>query len=880
MMIWKRWEQRMNRELQFHLDSMVEDFMQREGMSRQDAERRARREFGALDLAKEECRDEKPLPWLDHLWRDVLYALRSWRRNPGFAAAIIVTLALGAGANTAVLGLVYSALLRPLPYAEPDQIHSVQVVIPERRAQFASIPVSIQVLREWQGSVSNPEATITALRPWECNITADGEPERLGGARVGSNFFSFLGVAPALGRGFVATEGQAGHEKVVVISHALWRRRYGADPSVIGRAIHINSDPHTIVGVAAPGLLVPTGTILHPLVPFASAVDVWKPIAPTARELQGESWDHGVLIRTENGTTIEQARQQLEAVLNRYMHSQPIDLKTNLEVQTRPIREVYSGNIRTRLLLIFGAAGLLLLTACANIANLCLSRMTSRSTEFATRTALGASGGRLVSQVWVEITLLALAGGGLGAALAAAGRGMVANQGPDDLRLLAGLSSSAVPGVAVVFAVLVSLATGLVCGALPAWRIFRREDIRVSLGTLGLAPIRVRQVLAGVQMGLATALLASAALLLHSFVNVMAVDRGYHVERVLATSLSLFGPGNKAAVFYNQLADNVRGLPGVIAAGVINDLPAVAGSSGASRTIFDLSDTDFQKAVLQRPVAMIRSVTAGYFAASGTELLAGRLFASAENAPVALVSESLAKRMWPELSPVQVVGRSLRQGDVKAEPILVAGVVRNVLPGSADRELPPFIYRPYTQWASGSATLILRTSSQDPAGLAAAVRQEVWKLNPNLPVPSVRTMREIVSAAVSQRRFQMQLTAMFAVLALLIGVVGVYGVVSYHVASRTKEIGLRLALGAVPREVSGWILARGMGPVLVGMVGGLACAVLAAHLLRSLLFGISPLDPVALGAVVVLLLGASAAACYLPARRAARMDPMLALRHD
>jgi len=872
----------MNRELQFHLDSMVEDFM-REGMSRQEAERRARCEFGAVDLAKEECRDEKPLPWLDHLWRDTLYALRSWRSHPGFAAAIIVTLALGAGANTAIMGLVYTALLRPLPYVEPDQIHSAQIVIPERRAQFASIPVSIQLLSEWQRSVRDPDSSITALRPWECNITGDGEPERLGGARVGSNFFGFLGVAPVLGRGFHAAEGKAGQEKVVVISHGLWRRRYGADPTVLGRTMHINSEPHTIVGVAAPDLLVPAGTILHRLIPFAPEVHIWKPIAPTTRDLQGESWDHGVLIRATNGTTIEQSRQQLEAVLNRYMHGQPIDLKSTLEVQTRPIREVYSGNIRTRLLLIFGAAGLLLLTACANIANLCLSRMTSRAAEFATRTALGASRGRLISQVWVEITLLAFAGGALGAALAAASRQLLTTQGPDDLRLLvAGHSPSAIPAaVAMGFAVLVSLVTGLVCGALPAWRIFRREDIRIRLGANSLAPIRMRQVLAGVQMGLATALLASAALLLHSFVNVMAVDRGYHVESVLATSLSLFGPGSKAAVFYNQLADNVRGLPGVIAAGVINDLPAVAGSSGASRTIFDMTDTDFQKAVLQRPVAMIRSVTPGYFAASGTELIAGRIFENTENAPVALVSESLMKRLWPELAatPAQAVGKTLRQGDVKAEPILVAGVVRNVLPGSADRELPPFLYRPYTQWASGSATLILRTS-QDPAALAAAVRKEVWKMNPNLPVPSIRTMREIVSAAVSQRRFQMQLTAMFAGLALLIGVVGVYGVVSYHVASRTKEIGLRLALGAVPRDVSAWILARGMSPVMVGMVGGLACAVLAAHLLRSLLFGISPLDPIALGAVILLLLGTSAAACYLPARQAARMDPMLALRHD
>lgn len=380
-------------------------------------------------------------------------------------------------------------------------------------------------------------------------------------------------------------------------------------------------------------------------------------------------------------------------------------------------------------------------------------------------------------------------------------------------------------------------------------------------------------------MALGTALLASAGLLLHSFVKLMRADRGYQIERVLAVDLSLFGPRQDPAEFYRQLAENTRTLPGVLAAGAINDLPVVSGSSGASRTVFHATDTDFQSVVLQRPVAMIRSVTTGFFAASGTGLEAGRFFSDDEKAQVALISESLARRLWPRETPAAVVGRTFRQGNVVGPLINIVGVVRDVRPGAVDRELPPIIYRPYPQWASGPATLVVRTA-QEPAALAPAVRAEIRKMNSNLPIPAIRTMREIVSASVSQRRFQMALTSLFALLALLLGAVGVYGVVSYSVICRTREIGLRIALGAMRGDVIRWVLLRGMQPVLIGLLAGLGGAIAAATALRSLLFGITPADPVSLGGVVLVLLLTSGLACYFPARRAARLDPMIALRHQ
>jgi predicted permease len=371
--------------------------------------------------------------------------------------------------------------------------------------------------------------------------------------------------------------------------------------------------------------------------------------------------------------------------------------------------------------------------------------------------------------------------------------------------------------------------------------------------------------------------------LLHSFANVMRADRGYQVERVLAVDLSLFGQRYSEADsrigFYRSATENVRALPGVLAAGAISNLPVVFGSIGASQTIFYPEDTDFQKVVLARPVAMIRSVTSGYFAASGTPLRAGRFFTEQEQSLVAVVSESLARSLWPGEPPEGAVGRSLKQGDVRRPLIEVVGVVADVLPGAADHPLPPFIYRPHGQWASGPMTLVVRTD-REPASLAAPVRAEIRKMDSNLPIPAVRTMREIVSTSVAQRRFQMLLISFFALAAMMLGAVGVYGVVNYSVACRTREAGVRLALGAVKSDILRWIFSQGMRPALYGLVAGMAGAIGIAQALRSLLFRVEPTDPAALGGVALILLCTSAVACYLPARRASRLDPLAALRQE
>jgi len=442
---------------------------------------------------------------------------------------------------------------------------------------------------------------------------------------------------------------------------------------------------------------------------------------------------------------------------------------------------------------------------------------------------------------------------------------------------------------AFCFALLASLATGVVCGLFPAWQAYRKdaslglqEGARTAFG--GGRGMRLRQVLVGVEMTLGTALLASSGLLLHSFIKVIGADRGYQVERVLTAELRLssqrYSTEENRVAFYRELAGNVRPLPGVRAAGAISELPSTPGSENSnSRTIFHATDTDFQGLVLARPVAMIRSVTGGYFAASGTSLRAGRFFNEREPAPVALVSESLARRLWPQEAPAAVVGRTLRQGDVTGPLIAVIGVLENVRSGAADREVPLVIYRPHEQWASGSMSLVVRTAGE-PAALAPAIRGVIRKMDSTLPIAAIRTMREIVSTAVAQRRFQMMLTSLFAGVALLLGAVGVYGVVSYSVACRTRDIGLRIALGAMSSDVMRWVFSSGMRPVLIGLAAGLGGAVAFATALRSLLFEITPTDPISIGGVALILLLTSSLACYLPARRAARLDPMMALRHE
>ena len=865
-------------ELESHVDLLAARYV-RSGMAPDEARLAARRQIGNTTRVREEIYTMNSIEWLGAVAYDVRYAYRLLRKNPGFSVAAIATLALGISATTSIFSILYSVLLKPLSYKGPERIYSAEIIVPERREQLPSLPASVQAYLAWRDARTD-FSEMAALGPWECNLTGDAEPERVGGARVSANFFSFLGV-PVSGRGFNADEEQPGKERIVIISDALWRRRYGADPTLVGRSISINGEGHEVIGIASPTLLVPTGSLLHPQVPFATRVDVWTPIAATRRGLNNENWDHGVLVRLAPDGRLEAGRQQLEAIINEMARVQMPNLKTHATVQLIPIREIYAGKIRLRLLMLFGASALLLLTACASLANLLLARVATRAHEFATRLALGAGRARIVSLTVAEAAGVALIGGTIGVALASFGVRGLASYGPEDMRLMA---SARLNLPMLTFAMAASIVTALACGLYPAWKASRyqmvtalQEGGRSSFEGAG----RSRRVLVGLEMALATALLATAGLLLHSFIKVMQADRGYQIERVLAADISLFGDryakAPSRAAFYRELVSNVRALPGVSTAGMISDLPAVASTTRASRTILLPTDAIFQQVVLTRPVAMIRGVTSGYFAASGTALRAGRFLTDEEPGPVAVISESLARRLWPQESAASSVGQLFRQSNTDSPLITVVGVAGDARPGALDRDPLPVVYRPYEQWAIGPMTLVVRTA-QDPAALAPAVRATIRDIDRNLPILAIRTMREIVSSTVAERQFQMMLTSIFALLALLLGAVGLYGVVSYSVACSTRNIGIRIALGARRTDVLRWVFARGMQPVLVGLFVGLVGAIAAARALRNLLFSVAPTDPLALGLMSLVLLLAAGLACYLPASRAARVDPAAALR--
>jgi predicted permease len=870
-------EREMDRELQFHLEMETAENVRR-GMSEEDARRVALLNLGGVERTKEAYRDIVRFRRLEEFWQDFRYGARMLLRTPGFTAAAALTLALGVGANAAVFSVVYATLLKPLPYPEADQIYSVEVAVPAVGNRISNRPVRIQDYKEWR-KANTAFSSLAALQPVEWNLTGNGEPERVGGAQVSANFFEFLGVPPALGRGFVPEEEVIGEEeaKVVVISDALWRRRYGADPNLVGRTIELDRRNYVVVGIAAPSLLVPTGTQLHSLYAFAPRIDIWNPIATTELALRAENWNTFLLARLKTGESAERGRRQLDAMLNASIRTRAPDLKISYLTQLVPIREVYSGKFGLRLLLVFAASAILLLTACVTLANLLLSRFTGRTGEFAIRTALGGGRIRLLAQAVTEVTMLALTGGFVGIAFAYSTAGLLATYDPAAEKLLGG-SPLNLP--VLLFAMAVALLTGIVCGAVPAWRVSRAdatEVLKEGGGSVsGRKAARAQFALVSVQIALGTALLTSAGLLLHSFVRLAGVDRGYEVERALAFSLNL-STGNyvQTVRFYRQLMENIRGLPGVEAVGSVSDLPAEGDSFIGP--IFCQTDTDFQKAVLERPAVGNRSASPGYFAASLTALKVGRFFTEQDQTPVAVISEGLAIRLWPNDPLPSVIGRAIREGDVSGPLIEIVGVVGDVRQGSVERELPPQLYRPLHQQANSRMTVVVRTSVV-PATLAPGIRAEVRKLAPNLPIADMRTMKEIVSASIAQRRFEMLLTSAFAVVALLLGVIGVYGVVSLSVSNRTREIGLRMALGAAPRDVIRWVFAHGLRPVFIGAFVGVLGAVIVATSLRSMLFGVAPTDPLALVAVALILLCASLLACYLPARRAAGLSPADLLR--
>ena len=874
----RRSDERLNDEIDAHLALLTDEYRSR-GLSAEDAARAARRAFGGVTQTKEAWRDERRLPFSSVAVQDIRYAVRVLAHSPSFSFASILTIALSVAVSTLVFRVGYSLLVRPLPYDDPDKLVTLAATISRLPPEFPTIPIRAKdFLRFRQSDVGL--SGLGAVTSTEFTLTGHGDAELLHGARVSASLFPLLGLRPALGRTFRDDEDAPGQSDVVVISHDLWVRRFGAQPTVLDSPITLNGRPHTVLGVLRPDALFPTGKQLHPLVGLGPRVDIWRPMAFTPAETAAEgSWDYGVIGRLAPGVDAAQAQGALNSVATAIASElrSAVGLDINLAIRVSPLRDVFSRTGAEGLRTIAVAAALLALIACVNLAHLWFGRIAQREHELTVRAALGASRRRVARQLLTEAALLAIPGALAGGGLAQLGARSLVSLGPADLGSV-GVARLDAPGIA--FAALAAALSALLAAVVPVARAARATAGHAVAGRYtgrGIRHGRTRRILVAAETAVCTGMLGVSALLLHSWANVWAVERGFVADQVLAIDLTLpVQPYAQERVvpFYGDLLARLRKLLAVRHAAATTAVPLVS-EENTTGVFFESDD----RQTLERPIALQRGVTSGYFETMLIPLVAGRTFEERESQTVVIVSAALAAQLWPGDSPHAVLGRRVRTGDVKSLLRTIVGVVGDVREGSLDRRSLPTIYRPHAQFPSRAMTIVLRTSGP-PGAVASAVRAELRALDPNLPVVGMRPMSDIVTASVAPRRFQSVIVTALATLALALACVGVYGAASYAVSSGVKEVGVRVALGADPRSVLSLVFLRGFRPVLIGVGLGLLLAPMASALVRHLLFQVTPVDPLALGGVCLVLVAVAGLVCYAPARRAARIDPVTALRQE
>lgn len=816
------------------------------------------------------------------LWQDLRYGARMLRKNPGFTVMAALTLALGIGACTAIFSLINAALLRALPFPDSDRLVVIWADNPARSlGSLSSPPANADVagLRRHNESFAH----ITAFSAHTADLADGGTPERVGAAGVTAGFFETLGVAPLLGRTLAPDEEAPGGPPVVLICHGLWQRRFGGDAALVGKSISVNGDKRTVIGILPPEFDFPRGAEWPAFYPFPGRTEVWLPLGFRARD-DGTGWsnwesrvERGLVVvgRMKREIGLGQAQAELDAFAAREANAHP-DSHKGWNLKLVPLSKQVAGRSQKALLILFAAVGLLLLIACVNVANLLLARGVARRQELTVRAALGASRVRLLRQLGAECLLLASLGSGLGLLVAEAClKTFLALNPLTHSRLDEAALDLAALGFAAFIALLASVSFGLV-PALQASRIDLRSSLQEgSRGADGAVRDRIRGWLVAVEVALAIVLLTTAGLMARSFWRVHAAPLGFRSDSVLAFDVQLpharYPDEATVAAFFQQLITRLENLPGVLGAGAISYLPLGGGENMGSFVIDGASPV----VPGSEPAAERRWVTPGYFAAMGIPIKRGRVFQPTDTPAhprVVVINETLAK-FFGARDPV---GQRIRAGGAWRE---VVGVVSDVKSSSLEREIRPQLYLPHAQWAWGGMTVVAQTEG-DPLAYVSAARNELKALDPLLPAAKVRTMKQVVSSASSARRFNTALLTFFAVAALLLTMLGIYGVEAFLVGIRSREIGVRLALGAQPRDVFRLVLRQGMKPVAIGCVAGLAGSLAASRLVASQLYGVSPTDSLTLGGVMILLLGAALLACWLPARRASRVDPMEALRTE
>jgi predicted permease len=878
---WNRWKAEDvddSREIDVHLDLEAEERAEA-GASPLDARLAARRRFGSVVFAKEELREMRSGAGVDRLWQDARYAVRLLKRSPGFTAVAVFTLALAVAANTAIFSIVEAVMLRPLAFKDSEHLVSIVRVIPNR-AGVGGIIAAVHFV-EWRRSSRSFEA-LSMLAGGAVSLTGSGEPENVPGARVSANLFSMLGVTMQHGRAFLQ-EDEDHQARVAVISDALWKRRFAADSDVVGRTIGLSGTPFTIVGVLPPTFRFPSVSQLYfggPNSSGPSLPEVWTPIAPAPFELDPRSpvQNYAAIGRLRPGVSAQQAAAELNAL---QMQLAKLSLDGHVtEVAVLSLRDFVARNYRAGLLMIWGSVGAVLLISCVNVANLLLARGARRRREMAVRSALGASRVRIARQLVIESLVLSAVSGAIGFAAAYWLVRAIVAFAPADVPRIEEVN---LDWRVLVFMLVVVVADGMFFGVLPAWRSSNanpqdamRFDSRTS--TSGRESVRLRAALVSAEVGLCAVGLLIGGLLLQSFSRVLNVQRGFDVSGIQTVSIGLPAtryPVPKRAQFLRTALEQIQSIRSVTSAGTSTILPLTGGTGpGLSITVPGWTG--------DKPTVYLRAVDAGYFETLGIPLRTGRVFREEDaQRQVAIVSSLMARRLWPDESPL---GKQFRMGPPTTSLFQVVfeviGVVGDAHAESLTSELAETLYVPYWQDLSFTQNWSFALKTSDPAETARAVRTVLRDLDRELPIPAFRTMDDIVSGSVGQRRFQVNIVLMFAAAGLLLAGVGIYGVVAYSVAQRTNEMGIRMALGAKASAIRLMVVRQGLLPLVPGLLLGIVASLGAERFVSTLLYGVSPRDPVTIVAVVVLLTAVGLLASYLPARRATRINPVIALRYE
>lgn len=807
------------------------------------------------------------------LLQDVRYAIRVLKKNPGFAAMAILTLAVGVGANTAIFSVVDAVLLRPLDFKTPANLYVLSMEDVKKNISGGNFGyIFFQALRDHNTNLEG----IAAFAPDTFNLVGGDSPEQLQALRVSPSFFDVIGIRPAFGRSFLQPEGEPGGPPAVILGHDLWMRRFASDPNLVGRAVTLDGTSFTVVGILGRELDVPF-----------QQVDVWVPrpyetsVFPPERVQTGSGYLNAIA-RIKPGVPVAQAKAELDASAHQYEHAFPAnsDASFDTTINVASLSQNALGGVRTTLWVLLGAVGFVLLIVCANVANLFLARAAGRQKEIAVRSALGASRWRLVRQFLTESTILAVTGGAIGIFIAAWGVRLLSTS---SMLTLPRANEIAVNGAVLIFSLAISFLAGILFGIVPAWRTSRinlseimNEASRGS--SVGARRNRAGALIVIAELGFSVVLLAGAGLLLQSFYHLLHVHLGFEPHNILSFQIALpttkYAQQFQKSEFHAQLRDRIAVIPGVRSVATGLQIPPFGGLYAPY--LAEGMPPDMPRG--QRPIALWNSISPTYFQTLGIPMLKGRNFSDADqekSAQVVIISQSLATRYWGHEDPI---GRHIQIARQPA-PSEVVGVVSDLRNHGVGNDMADELYTPLPQRPWGSMSVLVKTAG-DPTQIVSAVRSAVQSVDRDQPMTQVVSLEENLSSAVGQQRVSTLLLGIFAALALVLAAIGIYGVTSYSVAQRSKEIGIRIAMGAQPRDVLRLILGFGAKLALIGVVTGVIAALALTQLMKTMLFGVTATDPATLAAVSLTLVAVTLLACYIPAHRAMSVDPVIALRSE